>query len=212
MRYPAIALAILLGGCATDGNRILSDIASIFEPDRPETAALSSELPEVRQPATLSGLEVKSLVDGSTKRFDIAPFGTGYRVRQDNGCVWTRQAHWFSPSDSWTDCGDSQNWHTATARVRETDALYPLRVGSEGRFERHAISHTGRSYVRETVCRVTDAVDVVRPGFPDTSAWVVACDDGKRVRTTWYAPGEGPVAFTQLAADGELEESWIKIR
>jgi hypothetical protein len=95
------------------------------------------------------------------------------RFRESDGCVSTRWGDGFARSDSWAGCADSRNWHTGRA----------------------AVSHTGRRYTRDTVCRVTDAVEVVRAGRAPTPAFVVDCDDGKRVRTTWYAAGEGPVAF-----------------
>ncbi|MQX35309.1 hypothetical protein [Roseospira navarrensis] len=212
MKYTPVLLALFLGGCVSTGNSLPGTLTSMFHPDQPETVALSAPPPEVRSPVRLADMAVRSLRDDDTRRFDVSAFGNGYRVRQDNGCVWTRQRGWFSPSDSWANCGESTNWHTASAQVRQKDPLYPLRLGAEGRYERRATSHTGRSYVRETICRVTDAEAVVRPARPDTPAWVVACNDGKRVRTTWYAPGEGPVAFTQVSASGSLEESWIRIR
>ena len=212
----AMAMAIALSGCANIGNDIGntlgSTFGSIFGGPGPETAPLSAELAPLSQPSAgeLRSFTTTSLIDGSRNTFDIRPYGYGIRARQDNGCVWTRAADWFSPSDSWANCGTSQNWHTAQARVTQQDSLYPLTVGSEGRYRRVAVSHTGRDQDRRTVCRVTGAEDVVRPGFPDTSAYVVECDDTRRVRTTWYAPGQGPVAFTQVSNSGELEEAWIR--
>ena len=212
MKKLTVAMASVLGGCTSTGNSIGNTLASFFGGAGPETAPLSAELPPMAQPsaAELRSFTTTSLIDGSSNTFNIAPYGNGIRVRQDNGCVWTRAADWFSPSDSWANCGTSQNWHTAQAQVQRQDSLYPLTVGSEGRYRRVAVSHTGRDQDRQTVCRVTGAEDVVRPGHPNTSAYVVECDDTRRVRTTWYAPGQGPVAFTQVSNSGELEEAWIR--
>ena len=210
MKYLTVGVVVLLTGCVSDGTRILNSIGSAFDNNRPETTAVSAELPVVEQPRAFGGFQVASLIDGSNSSFDVQPYGNGVRVRENDGCVWTRTADWFSPSDSWANCGTSQNWHSAQAQVRQLDSLYPLRIGSQGRYERQSTSHTGRTRTRQTVCQVTGAVDVVRPGHPDTPAYVVECDDTKRVRTTWYAPGQGPIAFTQVSNTRGLEESWIR--
>ena len=212
MRYLAVVLAVFVAGCAPEGKGLLASLEAALWPNRPATVLLSADLPTVPRAEAIGSLQVTSLIDGGSRRFEAVPYGSGVRVRQDNGCVWTRTSDWFSPSDSWANCGNSLNWHTARANVRQRASLYPLRVGSQGRYERRATSHTGLSYRRETVCRVTGAEDLVRPGFPNTPAYVVSCDDGKRVRTTWYAPGTGPVAFTQVSDEDGLEESWIRTR
>ncbi len=215
MKYAAVGLLVVLTGCAGGSNPFdaaFNDVVSLFGGNRPDTAAVSSTLPAVNQPSAseLSGFAATSLIDGTTERFAIERVGGGIRTRQDNGCTWTRSADWFAPSDSWTRCGDSTNWHTATAQVRVIDSLYPLTVGSTGVYQRQAVSHTGRTQDRRTTCRVTGAEDVIRPGLPNTSAYVVECDDTRRVRTTWYAPGKGPIAFTQVSNSEGLEESWIR--
>ncbi|WP_119167529.1 hypothetical protein [Algihabitans albus] len=210
MKYLSVGVVVLLTGCVSDGTQILNSIGSVFETNRPQTAQVSSELPIVQGPESFGDFQTTSLIDGRNRSYDVQSYGNGVRVRQDDGCVWTRNNDWFSPSDSWANCGTSKNWNAGQAQVRQLDSLYPLRVGSEGRYRREATSHTGRSRTRETVCKVTGAVDVIRPGLPDTPAYVVKCDDSKRVRTTWYAPGEGPVAFTQVSDSRGLEESWIR--
>ena len=211
MKYAMIGLLVFLTGCAGTPNPF-NDLVSLFGGNRPQTVALSGELPSIGRPtgSELSSFTATSLVDGSTNRFTIERAGNGIRARQDNGCTWTRSADWFAPSDSWSRCGTSTNWHTATAQVRVIDPLYPMTIGSSGVYQRQAVSHTGRTQDRRTTCRVVGAEDVVRPGRANTSAYVVACDDTRRVRTTWYAPGEGPIAFTQVSDSGGLEESWIR--
>ena len=204
-------MAVPLAACAT-ANSPLSHVVSALDPTQPTTRGLSTSMPEAVRPAggELRSMTVTSLLDGAVTDFRIQSFGNGIRVHESNGCIWTRQLDWFSPSDSWANCGTSRNWHTAQASVRELDPLYPLRVGSVGRYERSATSHTGRSYTRETRCEVTGAVEVLRDGHAATPAYVVACDDGRRLRTTWYAPGEGPVAYREVHNKQGLQEAWVR--
>lgn len=212
-RLCPLLLALPLAACSGSGFELPS-LASIFDDHRPSTRPLVASIePAGRSPASeLQSMTVESLIDGSANTLSVRSFGNGVRVRESDGCVWTRAADWFSPSDSWSACGDSRNWHTAQARVRELDSLYPLRVGSVGRYERQAVSHTGRSYTRETRCEVTDAVEVLRPGQAATPAFVVECDDSRRRRTTWYAPGEGPVAYHEVHRRNGVESAWIRTR
>ena len=210
MKTLTTAFALALAGCAFAGTGPASTIASATSP---QTASISAQqLAPVQRPAPsdLRSFTATSLVDGSRNTFQIEPSGYGIRARQANGCIWTRAADWFSPSDSWANCGSSRNWHTAQAQVREIQSIYPLSVGSVGRYERNATSHSGRTQSRQTVCQVTGTETVSRPGLADTPAYVVQCDDTRRVRTTWYAPGEGPIAFTQVSHERGLEESWIR--
>jgi hypothetical protein len=207
----SLLFALLLAACSAGGIQV-PDLAALFEPPPPDTRALSGPIRTVTRPAAAlpREMEVTSLVDGTRKTFMTQPYGNGVRVRESNGCVWTRADDWFSPSDSWANCGLSSNWHTAQARVRELNSLYPLKVGSVGRYERSAVSHTGRSYTRETRCEVTDAVEVVRRGRATTPVFVVECDDTSRRRTTWYAPGEGPIAYREVHRRNGVEEAWVR--
>lgn len=210
-RLCALVLTLPLAACSADGFHV-PDLTAIFEPARPDTRPLAGPIQSVTRPS--AGLpremNVTSLVDGTRKSFSARTYANGVRVRQSNGCVWTRANDWFSPSDSWANCGESSNWHTAQAQVRQLQTIYPLREGSIGRYQRSAKSHTGRSYTRETRCEVTDAVEVLRPGRAATPAFVVECDDTRRRRTTWYAPGEGPIAFRVVHRRNGVEEAWIR--
>lgn len=190
----------------------MASIASIFVPVGPETRPLAASIPPVQRPASraFSTMTVTSLEDGSRKTYSVKPYGNGVRVSEGNGCIWTRAGDWFSPSDSWSNCGSSGNWHTGQAKVRELDSLYPLRVGSVGSYQRNAVSHTGRSYNRTTRCKVTDAVEVLRQGRAAAPAYVVKCNDSRRVRTTWYAPGQGPIAYQEVHRRSGLEEAWVR--
>ncbi|MDJ0896085.1 MAG: hypothetical protein QNJ92_13160 [Alphaproteobacteria bacterium] len=210
-RLYSLLLAVPLGACMSSGIGAPT-VTSETDPLRPTTRPLVASLQPASRPADteLVSMTVTSLVDASTKTYSVRPYGYGVRVRESDGCAWTRALDWFSPSDSWANCGTSRNWHTAQARVRELEPLYPLKIGSVGRYERRAVSHTGRSYVRETRCEVTDAVEVLRPGQTATPAYVVECDDTKRRRTTWYAPGIGPVAYHEVHRRKGLEEAWVR--
>lgn len=210
-RLSALLLTLPLAACSVDGFE-LPHLASVFDSTRPETQPLKGSIRSVPQPTmgSLSSMTVSSLMDGSTQSYRVRPFGNGVRVRESNGCVWTRAGDWFSPSDSWANCGDSRNWHTGQAKVRQLDSLYPLKVGSVGRYERRAVSHTGRTYTRQTRCEVTDAVAVLRPGKAATAAYVVVCNDSRRVRTTWYAPDEGPIAYREVHHRKGVEVAWLR--
>jgi hypothetical protein len=39
----------------------------------------------------------------------------------------------------------------------------------------------------------------------------VVCRDGTRTRTTWFAPGEGPVAFRKVHDRDGVEEAWVRL-
>lgn len=215
-RFALLLLTLPLGACATDGFELpsLPPVASLFQPAYPEVERLEQPPHPVGRPSLseMRGMTVTSLMDDSDKSYHVSRYGNGVRVQESDGCIWTSAADWFSPSDSWANCGDSQNWHTAQAQVRELDPLYPIQIGSIGRYEREAVSHSGKSYRRETRCEVTDAVSVLRPGKAPTPAFVVECDDSRRERTTWYAPGEGPIAYREVHRRKGLQEAWIRAK
>lgn len=210
-RILVLASIAPLAACSPDMVRTAM-FASSADESRPVTQPLSTTIQSVDRSSDtgLRNMQVTSLVDGSSMTYKVQPHGQGVRVTEGDGCAWTRASDWFSPSDSWANCGTSKNWHTAQATVREVDSLYPLAVGSTGRYERNAVSHTGRTYTRETSCEVSDTVEVLRPGREATPAFVVDCDDTRRLRTTWYAPGEGPIAYRVVHGEKGVEEAWIR--
>lgn len=180
----------------------------------PTTTTVSAPPPTVRQPSVrdIRTMTVSSLRNDTRTTMSVRAFGDGVRVRQSDGCIWTRRADWFSPSDSWARCGSSKNWHTAQASVRVIDTLYPLQVGATGVYERTARSSvTGETSVRRSACRVTDAVAVERPDAAPIPAFVVSCDDERIVRTTWFAPGVGPVAYREAHKKRGLREAWVRV-
>lgn len=138
---------------------------------------------------------------------------SGGRIRTEDaaGCRSTRLMDWFSPSVAWEGCGPSSKWRTGRAKVGVRDRLYPLEVGAKGRYRRWATAHTGETSVRTTDCRVTDAV-TLDLGSRRTDAFVVACDDGRIERTTWYAPGEGPLAYRETHKRRGVREAWVVAR
>ncbi|MGM0583550.1 MAG: hypothetical protein ACQEUZ_02720 [Pseudomonadota bacterium] len=216
MRRTALALlALPLAGCAaTDGPAApFARLAALFEGAAPETRPLAQPPAPAARPGDrfLTSMTMTSLVDGQERHVEIRPDpdGEGIRGRQENGCVWTR-LDWFAPSDSWRDCGDSSNWRAASGRTRELDPLYPLQAGATGRYAREVVSHTGREQARVTECEVTGAEAVLREGAEPAPAWVVVCSDGKRRRTTWYSPAEGPVAYRQVHPEDGVEEAWVR--
>lgn len=80
---------------------------------------------------------------------------------------------------------------------------------AEARWTRREKSSAGRDHVRDAVRRVEDAVEVLRPGRDPAPAYVVACDDAKRVRPIRWTPGEGPVAFRVMQRGDGVEEAWV---
>ena len=213
-RFALLLLTLPLGACATDGFDIPSfpSVASFFDSSYPEVERLDQPPRPVMQPSLdkVGSMTVTSLVDGERNTYAVSRYHNGVRVRESDGCVWTSAPNWFAPSDSWANCGDSLNWSTASAQVRELDPLYPIQIGSVGRYERKAVSNTGRTYTRETRCEVMDAVSVLRPGKAATPAFVVECKDPRRTRTTWYAPDEGPIAYRETHRRNGLQEAWLR--
>jgi hypothetical protein len=215
-RALAFLTVLALAGCA-DATAVQLAALGLFD-DRaaPRTQPLATLPGPVARPARPLGnsFAARDLLTGATLRFDVAAEGRAagrrVRVRQSDGCTWSRVGDWFAPSAVWSRCDDSRHWHSGRAEVRETASIWPLRPGAEGRWTRTATSHTGQSYTRETVCRVTGAAAVVRDGRAPTPAHVVVCRDGKRTRTTWFAPGEGPVAFRKVHDEHGVEEAWVR--
>lgn len=178
----------------------------------PVVQNLTGPIATIKAPVSseFRSIKARNLIDRSRFNLNISSHKHGIKVRETGGCSWTRAADWFSPSASWSNCGTSRNWHTGTATVRMTNSIYPLKVGSTGRYVRESVSHTGRTHSRTTQCQVTKAVEVVRRGKADTPAFVVACNDGKRLRTTWYAPGIGPIAYREVHHRNGLQEAWVR--
>ena len=218
----AVALGLSLAATACSGTqpgeltRVMTSearfvAASLFAPVGPETRPLGAALAPARKPAAplTRSVTARDPRSGEQVRLEPRSLGRGVvEIRQNDGCTW-RTGDWFAPSTAWRDCGDSRHWHTGQSTVSGGTGLWPLRAGAETRFTRRATSHTGRTYERETLCRVTDTVAVLRAGRAPTPAFVVDCTDGKRVRTTWWAPDEGPIAFRKIHDETGIEELWV---
>lgn len=219
-RAAAFGLVLALSACGGTPPAELTRImtrearlvaASLFAPVGPETRQLGTAIEPARQPArpltrTVSARDPRN---GERVRLEPRSLGRGaVEIRQSDGCTW-RTDDWFAPSTAWRNCGDSRHWHSGQSTVSGGSGLWPLRVGAETRFTRRATSHTGRTYERETRCRVTDAVEVLRAGRAPTPAFVVDCTDGKRVRTTWWAPDQGPIAFRKVHDETGIKELWV---
>ncbi len=209
-------LLLPLAACSADGFSMpslsLSSLTSMFDGPRPQTRPLAAPLPPAGRPKAgeLRSMTVASLTDDSTKTYTVRPYGNGVRVKESTGCTWTRAHDWFSPSDSFADCGTSSEWRTAQAEVRELAPLYPLQVGRVGRYQRRSVSRDGEVSVRDSRCEVTGAVQVIRPNAAPTPAFVVDCDDGRLRRTTWYAPGAGPLAYREIHKRKGVRQAWVR--
>lgn len=208
----ALALIVPLAGC---GAIKAPDLSGFSQRDDawPETRPLTAPLRPVAAPSRrhLSTMSVVSLKNGRERRLRVRRYGAGHRVRESGGCVWTRDMDWFSPSDSWANCGSSDDWRAAQAQVRREGSLYPLRVGSTGAYTRRArSSSTGEISTRRTVCAVEKTETVLRPGGAATPAYVVVCEDGRLRRTTWFSPKEGPVAYREEHLKRGVREAWVR--
>jgi hypothetical protein len=201
-----------VGACAQVDTAQRSLLALIPGMAAPQTEAIAFAMTAADKPAApLSGdFAVRDLLTGERITFDVRRSGDGVRVRQSDGCAWTRSGDWFAPSSAWENC-DVGQWASGSAQVRRTASIWPLREGASGAYSRNATSSTGRSYARDTTCRVTGSESVVRESGARTPAWVVQCRDGKRTRTTWGAPGEGPVAFRKVHDSNGVEEAWVRL-
>ena len=205
-----IGLVAVLSGCAgpapdapaATGAAALPLTRPLAGPLAPVTAAM---------PGELGGMTVQSLLDGTIAHIAVQPQGDRLRVDDGRGCIAMRPRDWFSPSEAYSGCGGSGDWSSATGEVRVLESLYPLTVGSTGRYWRHLVSATGQSSTRETQCRVTDLVAVALPTRPETPAYVVRCDNGRIQRTTWYAPGIGPVAYREEHKARGVREAWLRV-
>ncbi|MEO1539401.1 MAG: hypothetical protein AAFU59_03390 [Pseudomonadota bacterium] len=228
-RYLPLALAAALSACTTTdfqggftpvserlgaaSDRVVSWTRSLTGTG-PQTRRLDTPLPMLARPAKgqFRSFVLSDMRSGVEGPMTFRAKGRRLRVEEPDGCTWRSSLDWFSPSTSWEGCGTSRNWHTGSAQVSVLDPLYPLKIGARGVYERVATSHTGRTYTRQTICRVTGAEQVVRGNGALSPAYVVACDDGKRVRTTWYAPDDGPVAYVQRHAVEGIEDAWVRVR
>lgn len=206
-------LVATLAGCAT--------MPFSNAPNRNVAERLPFEIGSVRsiepapapRPQDWSSFKIVPIGGGSPQKVEIAPFGTsGVRGRFADGCVWTRQADWFSPSDSWAFCGRSDVWRTAQATVRRSGSLWPLRIGATAAYVREARSSTtGEVSRRTTNCKVIDTVGVRRFSGERESAFKVRCDDGRRVRTSWWSPDIGLLFFRQTHRSRGVERFWERV-
>lgn len=207
-----MSLAVVLGSRAA--STINLDLPLDFwGKGRPQTRPLLADIAPVKSPMLrrLRSMQVQSLLDGQPHRLRISRAGNGIRLREPDGCVWTRSHDWFAPSDSFARCGTSKNWHTANARVRREGSLFPLRVGNTATHERRADSWNGKRSARRSRCVVENTVEVLRLGQRATPAFVVVCNDGRFWRTTWYAPRKGPVAYHEIDRDNRVRDAWVRI-
>lgn len=203
------ALVALGAGCATIASPVAQNAGDIGWPAARPVSEPIAIVPAPTQ-RHLASMEVVDLANGGSRRLEVVRYGNGVRVRESDGCVWTRDADWFSPSDSWANCGNSRNWRTAQASVTRDGSLYPLQVGSQGAYTRTATTPEGRTSTRTTSCLVTGVEAVARPGDVETPAYVVVCEDGRLRRTTWFAPQEGPVAYREEHLTRGLREAWVR--
>lgn len=206
IRFCTLASVLALAACAS------------VEPERsssgrPETRALTGTIEPIQEPmlSRLASIRVKNLTNGAVQELDIRRFGNGIRVHEISGCVWTKAIDWFAPSDSFANCSTSKNWQSATAQVQRTRSIFPMKVGARGTYERRAVSITNKVSNRRTKCRVRDAVEVVLPSGQAVPAYVVRCDDGRVRRTTWFAPGIGPVAYREVHKKRGLRDAWVRM-
>ncbi len=218
VRFLPLVMATVVAGCAqlgfgtAGGPNLLDQLASHAQPT-PATRPLQGALGPVRFPlrSELGTIRFTQLATGAPGQIRLSLGAGTLRAAEDDGCIWHRAADWFAPSRSWQNCGTSKKWRTGRGKVRVLSSLYPLEVGATGEYEREARSDGGQVSVRRTRCEVTDAVDVVGASGKASPAFVVECNDGRRVRKTWYAPNVGPVAYVQTHRKRGVEDAWQRV-
>lgn len=212
--FAMLAMVVCLTGCA-EINRASAFLEGLglSVTEAPETRPLKAALNPAPFPRRdeLRTIEYTSLSSGTPGQIRILQRGNTIFASQEDGCFWRRHADWFAPSKSWSNCGTSKTWQTASAEVRVMDPLYPLKLGASGVYQRVARSATGAVSARTTRCSVLDAVEVVGSSGKAAPSYVVECRDGRRVRKTWYAPGIGPVAYVQRHRKRGLEDAWQRV-
>lgn len=214
----ALLAATTLGACASVGDA-LNDaglfIESSFSGAAPVERSLSGSLDAAERPnaASWSNLTVENRETGAIETLAVASASSQSLSFLDaEGCAYTRANDWFSPSERWTNCGSSTNWRDASASVSASGSLWPLQVGRTAEYTRRAVStRSGEVSTRTTRCEVVDAVQVLRHSGALTPTFKVECDDGRRVRTTWWSPQEGPVFYMQHHQRRGLEAAWEQI-
>lgn len=221
MPRSSLCLAVLaLAGCAATGDvagmadgLMPARLVSLVDATQPAVVATGVAMPPIVAPSRSEFFDrtVENRLSGGSETLRMHASGRRIRIESAAGCRSTRLLDWFSPSVAWEGCGGSDDWRAGRAKVGVRDPLYPLEVGATGRYRRWATSHTGETSVRTTDCRVADAV-TLDLGGRRADAFVVACDDGRIERTTWYAPGEGPVAYREAHKRRGLREAWVVAR
>ncbi len=214
----AALLATTLGACASVGDA-LNDAGLFLESSvsgpAPVERSLAGGLDPAPRPsaASWSNLAIENLETGSIETLSVASASTqSLSFLDPTGCAYTRANDWFSPSETWTNCGTSTNWRDAQASVTTAGSLWPLQVGRTAEYTRRAIStRTGEESIRTTRCEVVDAVRVLRHSGELTPTFKVECDDGRRTRTTWWSPDEGPVFYMQRHERRGLESAWEQL-
>ncbi|MEM6421159.1 MAG: hypothetical protein AAF698_01125 [Pseudomonadota bacterium] len=211
----ALTLGAALSGCTGTGlskNAVGDLFGSAFGSGEgyPRIVARGVDLdPAARPgPAVFGDRWVRDLANGGEERLGLSASRRRIHLSDADGCEATRLMDWFSPSVAWSGCGNSDNWHTASAKVGVRGSLYPLRVGGRGRYERWATAHTGKTSFRTTDCVVSDAV-TLDLGRRRADAFEVRCDDGRIERITWFAPNEGPIAYREAHHSRGLRQAWV---
>ncbi|MEL7139486.1 MAG: hypothetical protein AAFP67_10580 [Pseudomonadota bacterium] len=211
----AFVLTLSLGaaGCAAPGDlgqSLVGPIHSAIDRTQPTVVARRVEIAEIPSPssASLTDRRIRNLIDDRTEVLSMQASRNRLSLVEPDGCQSTRFKDWFSPSVAWSGCGTSRNWHKARAEVDVLESLYPLRIGATGQYRRFATSHTGKCSERTTNCLVRDAV-TLDLGRRDADAFEVRCDDGRVERVTWYAPGEGPIAYREAHHRTGVREAWV---
>lgn len=183
-----------------------------LESPLPPTRPYDGPIAVVSQPmaAELRSFAAADLRDGADWHKDIALSPTRAAIADSAGCAAVKAPDWFAPALEWSNCGDADLAPAGSARVRVPDPLYPIERGAVGVYEVSATLADGATAERIVTCRVEDVTSVFRADSAVTPAYVVACEDGARTATTWYAPEDGPLAFIRTDAAGAVAEAWVR--
>lgn len=178
----------------------------------------SGEVAPIERPVLEPGRirEEISMIDGSARGYEVLGVLDDGSIRGRSswkeGCKWVVPADWFSPDNSWEDCGTG-SWSTGANTVISSsgDDLWPLRDGTSAKWSYRSRRSTGEGGRNTRRCKVSGPVAItVRVG--DVNAMKVVCRDvwggGPDGETkTWYWTSEhGVVKYTRVHSKRGLED------
>ncbi|MDJ0684066.1 MAG: hypothetical protein QNJ84_05165 [Alphaproteobacteria bacterium] len=140
--------------------------------------------------------------DGDTQRTVLLSRADGVEnwTNETTGCSWWI-AESFTPAARWENCGGG----SGTYDITQEGAIWPLAMQSTVRFDLKGANSKGNTWTRNHRCTVEAASNVTVPSG-SYDAYKVVCADERTVRTSYYAPGVGTVAYSRVNIGSGLAE------